>query len=45
VQQDQPSVGGQADVGFEAIDRAGERRLQGCSRRVGAGLAAEAVRV
>jgi len=39
--EDQPSVRGQAGVGFEAIDRTCERGLQRCSRRVGSGLAAE----
>ena len=45
VEQDQPSVGGQASVGFEAIDRTFESGLQRCSRRVRSGLAAEAMRI
>jgi len=45
MQQHQPSVSSQTSIGFKAVDRACERRLQRRTRRVGPRLAAEAVRV
>ena len=45
VQQHQPSVRRQTDIGLKAVERTGERRLQGRARRVGSRLATEAIRV